>query len=184
MQNCLELRFWAKVVVLSWFCFLTHIQHWRIHQPSTITGLDQWTVYWWINTKKCTFYALYNETHSPTYTWSCVESCSLLCSYTVVLETNNLLGLHAVFVKAYPACDGFPVPFVIDFSERGLQSGKLFNCHYTILVYYSYTVMLKCILVSNSFNTQWLFLSFYKPSLVYTANLCQYKLMTVFRFIS
>ena len=25
MQNCLELRFWAKVVVLSWFCFLIPI---------------------------------------------------------------------------------------------------------------------------------------------------------------
>ena len=109
-----------------------------------------------------------------TYTcaWSCVESCSLLSSYTSCGPgANNLLGLHAVFVKVYPECDGFPVPFVIDFSERGLQSGKLFSCHYTILVYYSYTVMLKCILVSNSFNTQWLFLSFYKPSLVYTS--CQ-----------
>ena len=73
-----------------------------------------------------------------------MESCSLLSSYTSCSPgANNLLGLHAVFVKVYPECDGFPVPFVIDFSERGLQSGKLFSCHYTILVYYSYTLMLK-----------------------------------------
>ena len=50
--------------------------------------------------------------------WSCVELCSLLCSYTVVLTRPSVL------VKVYPACNGFPIPLCYsakqpDFSERG-----------------------------------------------------------------
>ena len=47
-----------------------------------------------------------NETHSPI--WSCVEPCSLLCSYAVVLV--QIINRPSVLVKVYPAYNGFLIP--------------------------------------------------------------------------